>query len=62
MTLDTLNLWLNKNIDKNLKNHHIITDFYKTIIKYLNDKDINIINEESFKYEVYNYFYKNSVH
>jgi len=62
MTLDTINIWLNQNIDENLKNHHIITDFYKTIIKYLKDKEINILNDESLKYEIYNFFYKNSVH
>ena len=62
MTLDNINTWLIKNIDDDLKNHNIISDFYNVIKKYLNDNNIDIYNEESLKYEIYNFFYKNSIH
>ena len=59
--MKTINNWLNTEIDNNYYNYNVIKLLYAKIKNYLENKDIQIIDENNFKSDFIKFLYKYSL-
>lgn len=59
--MKTINNWLNTEIDNNYYNYNVIKLLYDKIKNYLENKGIQIIDENEFKNDFIKFLYKYSL-